>query len=37
MYTIKELYSLEHSLAKDYLTQFEYPWQALAGNTRCHH
>lgn len=31
MYTIKELYSLEHSLAGDYLSQFEYPWQALAG------
>lgn len=31
MYTIKELYSLEHSLAGDYLSQFEYPWQVLAG------
>lgn len=31
MYTIKQLYSLEHSLAGDYLSQFEYPWQALAG------
>lgn len=31
MYTVKELYSLEHSLAGDYLSQFEYPWQALAG------
>lgn len=31
MYTIKDLYSLEHSLAGDYLSQFEYPWQALAG------
>ena len=31
MITIKELYSLEHSLAGNYLSQFEYPWQALAG------
>lgn len=31
MYTIKELYGLEHSLAGDYLSQYEYPWQALAG------
>lgn len=31
MYTIKELYSLEHTLASDYLAGFEYPWQALAG------
>ena len=26
-----ELYDLEHTLAKDYLQQFEYPWQALKG------
>ena len=26
-----ELYDLSHSLAGEYLTQFEYPWQALAG------
>ena len=31
MLTIKELYSLEHTLASDYLSSFEYPWQALAG------
>ena len=31
MYTIKELYSLEYTLASDYLSGFEYPWQALAG------
>lgn len=31
MYTVKELYSLEHSLAGDYLSQYEYPWQALSG------
>ena len=26
-----ELYDLEHTLAKDYLMDFEYPWQALKG------
>ena len=26
-----ELYDLEHTLAKPYLEQFEYPWQALEG------
>lgn len=31
MYTIKELFDLEHTLAKDYLMQFTYPWEALAG------
>ena len=31
MYTIKELYDLEHTLAKDYLGGFTYPWEALAG------
>lgn len=31
MYTVKELYSLEHSLAGDYLSQYEHPWQALSG------
>ncbi len=31
MVTVKELYDLDHTLAKDYLSQFEYPWQALAG------
>lgn len=29
--TIQGLYSLEHTLAKDYLSQFTYPWEALAG------
>ncbi len=29
--TISELYSLEHTLAKPYLEQFTYPWEALAG------
>lgn len=31
MLKINELYSLEHTLAKDYLAGFEYPWQALEG------
>ena len=28
---IAELYDLSHTLAKDYLAQFTYPWQALSG------
>ena len=31
MYTIKDLYDLDHSLAGQYLTRFEYPWEALKG------
>ena len=31
MYTINDLYSLEHTLAADYLRQFTYPWEALKG------
>ncbi len=31
MYTTKELFDLEHTLAGDYLADFEYPWQALKG------
>ncbi len=31
MYTIAELYDLEHSLSCKYLQGFDYPWQALAG------
>ena len=31
MYTITDLYDLEHTLAKDYLSQFTYPWEALKG------
>lgn len=31
MYTTNNLLDLEHTLAKDYLSQFEYPWQALKG------
>ena len=31
MYTILDLYDLEHTLAKDYLAGFTYPWEALKG------
>ena len=31
MYTVKSLYDLSHSLAGEYLSSFEYPWQALPG------
>ena len=31
MYTIKELYDLDHTAARDYLEQFTYPWEALKG------
>ena len=31
MYTIKELYDLDHTIAKDYLLQYTYPWEALKG------
>jgi len=31
MYTISNLYDLEHTLAKDYLSKFTYPWEALSG------
>lgn len=31
MLTIQDLYNLEHTLAKDYLSRFTYPWEALAG------
>ena len=31
MYTTTELFDLEHTLAKDYLAGYEYPWQALKG------
>ena len=31
MYRIVDLYDLEHTLAKDYLAQFTYPWEALKG------
>ena len=29
--TIPDLYDLDHTLAGDYLRQFTYPWEALAG------
>lgn len=31
MLRIQELYDLEHTMAKTYLEQYEYPWQALRG------
>ena len=31
MYTINDLYDLNHTLAADYLRQFTYPWEALKG------
>ncbi|MGN1103972.1 MAG: UDP-N-acetylglucosamine pyrophosphorylase [Candidatus Coproplasma sp.] len=31
MYTIDELFNLNHTLAKDYLSKFTYPWEALKG------
>jgi NDP-sugar pyrophosphorylase family protein len=31
MYTINDLYDLSHTEAADYLRQFTYPWEALAG------
>ena len=31
MVTINDLYDLSHTLAKEYLQQYEYPWQALKG------
>ena len=31
MIKLKELYDLSHTLAADYLSRFEYPWEALGG------
>ena len=31
MYTIDDLYELDHTIAVDYLQQFTYPWEALGG------
>ncbi len=31
MFEIKDMYDLEHTMAKEYLSQFTYPWEALAG------
>ena len=31
MYTITDLYDLDHTIAKEYLSHFTYPWEALNG------
>ena len=31
MYTINDLYDLDHTQAKEYLSKFTYPWEALKG------
>ena len=31
MYTVEELYDLNHTLAAEYLREFTYPWEALGG------
>ena len=31
MYTVTDLYDLSHSRAGNYLSEFQYPWEALAG------
>ena len=31
MNTIQNLFDLNHTLAKDYLAGFQYPWEALKG------
>ena len=31
MFTINDLYDLSHTRAREYLSRFQYPWQALAG------
>lgn len=31
MYKTKDILDLDHTLAKNYLSEFEYPWQALKG------
>ena len=31
MLTITDLFDLDHTIAKDYLAQVTYPWEALAG------
>ena len=35
MYKIEDLYDLTHTLAGEYLAQFTYPWEALAGIKDC--
>ena len=31
MYTITDLFDLSHTMAKDYFSDFTYPWEALPG------
>ncbi|MBR3355523.1 MAG: UDP-N-acetylglucosamine pyrophosphorylase, partial [Oscillospiraceae bacterium] len=31
MYTIADMYDLNHTIAKEYLSHFTYPWEALKG------
>ncbi|NLY87236.1 MAG: UDP-N-acetylglucosamine pyrophosphorylase [Clostridiales bacterium] len=31
MFTVKDLFNLDHTMAKDYLSQFTFPWEALQG------
>lgn len=31
MYTTKNLFNLNHTIAKEYLEKYEYPWEALSG------
>ena len=31
MYKIKDLFDLEHTMAKEYLEGYTYPWEALKG------
>ena len=31
MYKTEDLFDLEHTLAKEYLSNFTYPWEALDG------
>ena len=35
MYTAVELFALEYTMAAEYLAQFHYPWEALAGLADC--
>ncbi len=31
MYTVQELFDLSHTMAKEYLSLFKYPWEAISG------
>ncbi len=35
MYTVQDLFDLSHTQAKEYLSAFTYPWEALGGLTAC--